>query len=325
MTHVDLGALVCDLRRAADLLRKLRVHFDNKVHHALVIRVRLIKLDRREFGVVLRVHALVSEDSADLVYAVESADDQPLQIKLRLDAQVHIHVERVVMRDERASRRADLERSEDRGVNLEKSLGIEISADLAEDKAALHEGVLDLGVHYEIDVALTVAHIGVGQSVELLGQGEKRLRKKLYLINVYGDLAAAGAEHRADDVADIPLAVLVEGFFADIVYADVALDPAGCVHDVDEVCLAHVAAAHHSSGDADGLAIHLVEIVLYVLRVCVKVESDLLEGIASCGDESGKLVPANLKDFGKRRLGRGVFNVFVHDKISPFLRRGRQK
>lgn len=101
MTHVDLGALVCDLRRAADLLRKLRVHFDNKVHHALVIRVRLIKLDRREFGVVLRVHALVSEDSADLVYAVESADDQPFQIKLRLDAQVHIHVERVVMRDER--------------------------------------------------------------------------------------------------------------------------------------------------------------------------------------------------------------------------------
>ena len=89
--------------------------------------------------------------------------------------------------------------------------------------------------------------------------------------------------------------------------------------------LAHVASAHHSSGDADGLALHLVEIVLYVLRVCVKVESDLLEGIASCGDESGKLVPANLKDFGKRRLGRGVFNVFVHDKISPFLRRGRQK
>ena len=98
------------------------------------------------------------------------------------------------MRDERASRRADLERSEDRGVNLEKPLGIEISADLAEDKAALHEGVLDLGVHYEIDVALTVAHIGVGQSVELLGEDLEALREQVDMIGVNRDFAGLGLE-----------------------------------------------------------------------------------------------------------------------------------
>ena len=74
------------------------------------VRIGLIELDGGELGVVLRVHALVAEDTADLVHAVHAADDESLEVQLRLDAEDHVHIQRVVVRIERTRRRADLKR-----------------------------------------------------------------------------------------------------------------------------------------------------------------------------------------------------------------------
>ena len=48
-----------------------------------------------------QVDALGAEVAIDLIDAVEAADDQALQIKLRRDSRIEVYVERVVMGDKR--------------------------------------------------------------------------------------------------------------------------------------------------------------------------------------------------------------------------------
>ena len=70
-------------------------------HHVGVVGERLVELEHRELGIVPRRQAFVAEHAGDLEHAVEAADDEPLQVELRRDAQEEVHVERVVVRDER--------------------------------------------------------------------------------------------------------------------------------------------------------------------------------------------------------------------------------
>ncbi len=69
------------------------------------------------------------------------------------------------------------------------------------------------------------------------------------------DLSAPCSENKAlnaDDIADIPLFEVGKGILTYIVHSDIDLDPAARIKKVDEVCLAHIAPAHHSSRDPDG-------------------------------------------------------------------------
>ena len=67
--------------------------------HRPVVAVRLVDLEHRELGAVRGVDALVAEVAADLVDPVQAADDQPLEVELDRDAQVHRLVERVEVRE----------------------------------------------------------------------------------------------------------------------------------------------------------------------------------------------------------------------------------
>ena len=54
------------------------------------------------------------------------------------------------------------------GFNFDEALTVQILADGGDDLRALEEGIADLLVHDQIEVALAIAGIGIGQSVELL-------------------------------------------------------------------------------------------------------------------------------------------------------------
>ena len=76
--QVDDLALIGHVRGAADLVGHVFVELLDEVHHAVVVGVGLIHLHGGELGVVARVHALVAEDAAHLVDALEAADDEAL-------------------------------------------------------------------------------------------------------------------------------------------------------------------------------------------------------------------------------------------------------
>ena len=105
-------------------------------HQRLVVGVRLVELHHRELGVVLRRDPLVPEVAVDLEHPLDAADGQPLQIELGRDAQVEIHVERVVMRHERPRQRAAGDRLHHRRLDLEVAARGHELANRRDDAAA---------------------------------------------------------------------------------------------------------------------------------------------------------------------------------------------
>ena len=89
--------------------------------------------------------AFVAEVAVDLEHALEAADDQALQVQLRRDAQEHLHVERVVVRDERLGRGAARDRVQHRRLDF-------------------HEAVLDHEVGGSTTIALRARHEACGAS-----------------------------------------------------------------------------------------------------------------------------------------------------------------
>jgi hypothetical protein len=88
---------------------------------SLYVAERLVELHHRELGVVARRDALVAEDAPDLEHPLHPADDQPLEVQLERDAQVQLHVERVVVGGERAGVGAAGLGVQHRGLDLDEA------------------------------------------------------------------------------------------------------------------------------------------------------------------------------------------------------------
>jgi len=67
---------------------------------------------------VLCIHTLVAENTTHLINSVHTADYKPFKVQLGLDAQVHIHIKRVVVGLEGTRRRAYFKRQKNWGINL---------------------------------------------------------------------------------------------------------------------------------------------------------------------------------------------------------------
>ena len=195
--------------RDADLLEQLL----GEGHHPVVVLVADIELHAGELGIVAAVHSLVAEVAANLIDALKSADDEPLQIELGGDAQIKVCVERVVVGDERAGAGSTGNLLENGRLDLRKSGLVEDTAHRAQYRGALLKGLLDAVVDHEVDVALTVAQLRVVElvvchAVLILHDGQRleALREHRQLLCMDGDFARLCAESisaHADEVADV--------------------------------------------------------------------------------------------------------------------------
>ena len=68
---------------------------------------------------------------------------------------------------ERTGRSADFKRGQDGGIDLQKALFVQVSADLFQDLAALDKSILDFGVDDQVNIALAVTGFTVSQAMEL--------------------------------------------------------------------------------------------------------------------------------------------------------------
>ena len=197
----------------------------------LPVRVGLVPLEHRELGVVLRAQALVAEVLADLVDALEAADDQALEVELGGDAQVHRPLERVEVRHERAGQCPAVDRLQDRGLDLDEALVVEEAPDRGDDLGARDEDLARLRVGDQVELAVAQARLGVRQPVVLLGRRAQRLRQQRPLADRDRQLAAAGLEDRAvgaDEVAEVHRQQALERLVAEDVASRLQLDPARC-------------------------------------------------------------------------------------------------
>ena len=318
--EVHIVAQPLELIRAENLLGRAGEDALEDVHHAVEVGIGLIELTGRELRIVLGVHALVAEDAADLIHALNAADDQALEVQLGRNAHIHINVKRVVVRDERARRRAAGDGAEHGGLDLHEAQAVQIAAQIGHEPAADLEIALALRVHDEIHIALAVAQLRVRHAMELLRQRAQGLAEQRDLLHVDGDLPGLGLEGvtaHADDIADVILAEIGKLLLGDGVLADVELDLAAVVLNVAEDGLAHAALGHDAAGGLQRFAVIGVKIVLDIRRIGATLKACLHKGVAPGVLQRLELVAAHLKDLGQGRLCRRllVLSLFVHDGL----------
>src|SRR6185437_11792870 len=112
----------------------------------------------------------VSEDSPHFIHLVESADNRPLQIQLGGDAQKQLSFERMMVRLERPSGRSTIQWLEDRGFDLDEAPVLQEPSHGGHGRASRLEDATCLRVHNQVEVALSVALLDVGETVPFLGK-----------------------------------------------------------------------------------------------------------------------------------------------------------
>jgi len=76
----DLMALPLHVVCAEDLLGGAGEKLLEEVHHVVEVGIGLIELDRGKLRVVAGIHALVAEDAAQLIHALDAADDEAFEV-----------------------------------------------------------------------------------------------------------------------------------------------------------------------------------------------------------------------------------------------------
>ena len=330
MAQVQLHTLVGDPGTAADILRQAGIQLLHQVHHALVIGVGLVQLHGGEFGVVLGIHTLIAEDASHLVHTIQAAHDEPLEVKLGLNAQVHIHIQRIVVGHKGPGGSADLQRYQDGGIYLQEALLIQVAADLGQDAAALIEGIPHLRVHNKVHIALAVPGIGIPQPMEFLRQRQQGLGKQLDMGGMNRDLALLGTEHgalHAQDITDIPLLKVGIVFLAHIIPAHIYLQPSGGIQQIHKAGLTHHAAAHHAAGNAYRFALQRLKVIPDLLVLGIPVIFRDLIGVLAGFAQCRQLVPAHLYLFVQALLfflglRRRVHYLFFAHILSSFTGAG---
>ena len=218
------------------------------------------------------IDPFVAKDAADLVDALEPADDQALEVQLEGDAQLEIEIESVVMRRERTRGRPSrlLRLVQDGGLHFDEIQVLEEAADTGDELRAAEEDLAHLQVRAQIHVALPVPSLVVGETVPFFRERAQRLRQQAVLGRLDGELAglrAHGAATGENDVSQIGELEDLVRLVADLVLLDEDLQVAGAVAKAEEGRLAHGAQRHHPSGDAIGLALVLFQLGCVVVGV----------------------------------------------------------
>ena len=140
------------------------------------------------------------------------------------------------MRDERLGEGTAVARLQHRGLDLEEAALVEVAPDRRDHARAQLEVRAGLLVHQQVEVALPVARLDVGDAVEGVRERPTDLRQQDELGDRQRRLAALRAAWPsgcANDVAEVEVELLLGD----------QLDPSGAVDEVEEAQLAHRAAA----------------------------------------------------------------------------------
>ena len=211
------------------------------------------------------IHTFVTEILAELIYAIEASHDKTLQVQLSSYSHIEVDIESVVVSDERTSRSTSRNWLQDWSLDLQATVLVEVLAHGSDNLRTLCKDLAYLRINHQIDITLTIAHLWVGQGIELLTilllhdwEWADRLRQNGELTAVYRQLACVGAECKTlytDKVANIEQLLkhsVIECRVAlrtNIVTADIYLNTTCVVLQLEERSATHNTAAHNTTCD----------------------------------------------------------------------------
>src|SRR5258705_508880 len=144
-----------------------------------------------------------------------------------------------------------------RRLDFDVAALIEKIANLAKDTTAQEKDVLDLIIRYEVEVALAIANLRVGEAMPFFGGWAQGLGENDEALEFNADLAGFGGKHRAadtDEIAEVEVLEDVVLLITEGLLLGIDLNTAGLVLDVDELAFAHVAMGSNAAGERDDAA-----------------------------------------------------------------------
>ena len=248
-------------------------------HHPVVVLVLYIELHTSKLWIVGAVHTLVAEVTTNLVNALKTTYDEALEVEFGSNTHVHIHVQSVVVGNERTSRCTTCNSLQHWCLHLSITRFVKHLTHGADNRCTLEEDVLYTFVHHEVHITLTVALLWVVEAVVCHTvfvfhdrEWAERFSQHGEFLCVYADLAHLGAEYKALDtyevtyikqfLEDYVVHLLLHGgsrlsFWSrglDIVAADIYLDTTFGVLNLYEGSFAHDTTRHHTTRNAHRLA-----------------------------------------------------------------------
>jgi hypothetical protein len=246
------------------------------ISSVVVIGVGHVELEHREFGIVDRRDALVPEVPVDFEHPREAADDEPLQIQFRRDAQIEIDAQRVVVGDEGLRGGAPRDGVHHRRLDLQKPAFDQKGPDAGDDAAARRKNVVHVRIGDQVHVPLAIPCLDVGQPVPLFRQGAERLAQKRQLVHLDGEFVRLGSEknaRHADPIAEIELFRDGIGLLGQQIFFEIHLQPVGPVLQHGEGRLAEAAQGDDAPGERTGNPLLLQDLLGFF-----SVELDQLAG-----------------------------------------------
>jgi hypothetical protein len=138
-----------------------------------------VKFTGSELGVVRHVTALVSELTANLINAIDAANDELLEEQLGSNAHAQVELQIVVKSFKRPCSGTSCLHVHHWSLDLQKAAGVKVAPDIVDNHAATVENSGDVGVADEIKVTLPVANFRIFQAgtcawkhVPAFGRGE---------------------------------------------------------------------------------------------------------------------------------------------------------
>mmetsp|Transcript_91884 Transcript_91884/g.134285 ORF Transcript_91884/g.134285 Transcript_91884/m.134285 type:complete len:259 (+) Transcript_91884:432-1208(+) len=175
--------LVIDFKAAAYLHGIFTNDILRDADHILVVSVGFIEFNAGELGVVARADAFIAEDSPELEHPLESTDHHPLEVQLRGDAQVELHIQRIVVRDKGASIGTPNVTGHHGSLDFDIVAILQIAAHALHDGCAFAERVADLSIHNQVHIAPPVPDIYVGEPLKLVGKRQDGLGEHRPLVH----------------------------------------------------------------------------------------------------------------------------------------------
>ena len=130
----------------------------------------MVELHHGELGVVASRNAFVAKHAANFVHAFHAANNEALQVQFKRNAQKERHVERVVMRVERASVCATRFSVQNWCFYFNETFRRQCFAERRNNGVANRKGATRFIVRNEVGIALAVTSVGVGETVPFVGK-----------------------------------------------------------------------------------------------------------------------------------------------------------
>ena len=148
----------------------------------MIIRIGLVKLEHGELRIMLCARTFIAKITIDLIHAIKPTHHQPLQIKLRCNAQIQRHIKRIVMGRERSRRGATRDRLQHRCFDFQIPARVEELTQRPQhtrplDKHITHRDLawgafVQQRIHEQINIPLPIPQLDISQTGKLIRQRE---------------------------------------------------------------------------------------------------------------------------------------------------------